>query len=105
MICAGVSPAHGPEAMQSAAVPATRGEAKLVPEPMAYGNGGSRKVELMQTPGAATVWAWSAASAAKLLKNAELSSEYLLMSEPSMLGQAPVAEPRPPGCPSKSVMA
>src|SRR5437763_16796787 len=73
-ICAGVSPAQGldPLARQSATVPATMGEAKLVPALTPYSPPGA--VVTMQTPGAARVCAWSAASVAKLLKLAGLSS-------------------------------
>ena len=64
---------QAPVAMQSAAVPATCGEAMLVPESvLSYMP--SRYVEWMQTPGAAIVWFWSAACTAKLLKLAYWSS-------------------------------
>ena len=62
MIALGLLPAQGPEAMQRPIVPATTGAEKLVPELTAYRLPG--KVDETQTPGAAIVWAESAARVA-----------------------------------------
>src|SRR5437899_8883918 len=94
MIAAGARPAHAELEMQRATVPATCGEAMLVPDsvaksPLLF------EVERMQTLGAAIVCDASALpGVVQLLKSAAVSST----------SGRHVAAARPPGIPSKSAI-
>src|SRR4051812_37477563 len=96
---AGASRAQAPDAMQRATTPVTCGAAKLVPEPLpsVLLVFASPQVDAVQTPGAATVWAASVESVAKLLKPAGASSGCEAMHGDT--------GPVPPGIPSVSPIA
>src|SRR5689334_25326742 len=94
--------------MQRATVPETCGAAMLVPASLpnrpfgSLPNGpGLASVEVMQTPGAAIVCAWSVGRVAKALNEATVSSTIGGGPE---IGQLFLGS-RPPGLPSRSVTA
>src|SRR6266511_2597035 len=97
--CAGVKPAHGPgelvDPMQSDAEPALCGDATLVPDKTIVPP--ASQSEVMQTPGPAIVWFWSAAETAKFENEAYRSSVSA--------GLQAGGPPTPPDAPSLSALA